>query len=175
MSHSTAIVGLTAVVLGQMVLRAVVLPRVASSTRRFLNEKAQRDFAAFKKELGLAEVAAIKSYQDRNVECLLRILSANASTEIGQENDFSSCGSVESFQKLPLTTYYDVSARIDRMCAGETALLTNSKLLYFATSSGTTGKQKMIPITKSSWEGLMAVVNMAQGAGDVALGLLMQT
>ncbi|CAF1005500.1 unnamed protein product [Adineta ricciae] len=50
--------------------------------------------------------------------------------------------------KVPLTTYDDYRNYIDRMVEdGEKNLLSTDKIVYFNTSSGTTGKIKLIPMT----------------------------
>jgi hypothetical protein len=49
----------------------------------------------------------------------------------------------------PLVTYEDLRPYIDRLCAGETSVLfsADERLQMFATSSGTTARRKLIPVT----------------------------
>ncbi|CAF4025229.1 unnamed protein product [Rotaria sp. Silwood2] len=50
-------------------------------------------------------------------------------------------------EKVPLTTYEDYRAYIDRMVFdGERNLLSSEDIVYFSTSSGTTGKMKLLPL-----------------------------
>lgn len=52
-------------------------------------------------------------------------------------------------QAAPLVTYEDLRPYVERLCAGETTALfaPGQRLHMFATSSGTTAKQKLIPVT----------------------------
>ena len=52
------------------------------------------------------------------------------------------------FESLPLTTYRDYAPYVERLAAGEENLLSSQPVVYFATTSGTSGPQKMIPITR---------------------------
>ena len=60
--------------------------------------------------------------------------------------------SVDEFRaQVPLTTYEDFRPYIDRIVlAGEKNVISSEKIIYFATSSGTTGKYKVIPVTWST-------------------------
>ncbi len=56
--------------------------------------------------------------------------------------------SIDEFrEKIPLTTYDDYREYIDRMAFdGEKNLLSSENIVYFSTSSGTTGKMKLLPV-----------------------------
>ena len=86
-----------------------------------------------------------------NEEVLFKILRANSKSEIGSKFNFQDINSVESFKKqVPLTEYSYYESYIDRMARGENNIITTEKVEYFGHTSGTTGKQKLIPCTKSS-------------------------
>lgn len=92
-----------------------------------------------------------KSFKKVNNELLLNILSKNVSSEIGKKFKFRNILSVEDFKmKVPLTEYFYYDNYIKRMANGEENILITEKVEYFGHTSGTTGKQKLVPVTKSS-------------------------
>lgn len=78
-------------------------------------------------------------FRDRSISLLT---SYNGTSE---EKEYIS---VDEFrQKAPLTTYNDYRDYMDRMIFGEEKnLLSLEKIIYFSTSSGTTGKMKYLPV-----------------------------
>ncbi|CAF3684779.1 unnamed protein product [Rotaria sp. Silwood1] len=68
-------------------------------------------------------------------------------------------------QKLPLTTYENYREYVGRMVNnGEKHVLPSNKIIYFATSSGTTGKMKLLPITSAMAKRIMMLVRLGQAA-----------
>ncbi|KAI0212561.1 Jasmonoyl--L-amino acid synthetase JAR1 [Lamellibrachia satsuma] len=79
---------------------------------------------------------------------LLRILQHNKDTVYGTEHDFSSVKTRRDFTETqPLMTYADLKPYFDRIQDGEQNVLTKDPVIFLALSSGTTGKNKVIPIT----------------------------
>lgn len=86
-----------------------------------------------------------------NEEVLYKIMMANGKSEIGVKFNFQHIKSIEDFKKqVPLTEYSYYEDYINRMANGEKNILTSEDVEYFGHTSGTTGKQKLIPSTKSS-------------------------
>lgn len=84
-----------------------------------------------------------------NRQILAEILELNKHSEYGGLYHFADIkGSTEYKKVVPLTDYADYEKYIDRIAAGEQNVLTTEPVKYFALSSGTTGKQKYIPITE---------------------------
>ena len=82
---------------------------------------------------------------------LKRILEINARTAFGRDHGFDSIRSIEDYQRLvPVHKYDDLEPYIERAARGEPAQLTTDPPILFATTSGTTGTPKYIPITKTS-------------------------
>lgn len=78
-------------------------------------------------------------------------MRTNSKSEIGIKFNFQDIKSIESFKKqVPLTEYGYYEDYIGRMSNGESNILTSENVEYFGHTSGTTGKQKLIPSTKSS-------------------------
>ena len=50
---------------------------------------------------------------------------------------------------VPLQTWDDVSPWVERMVAGESNVLTPEDVFFYATTSGTTGHRKLIPVTSA--------------------------
>ncbi|HET6318034.1 MAG TPA: GH3 auxin-responsive promoter family protein [Chloroflexota bacterium] len=81
---------------------------------------------------------------------LLDIMRRNRDTEFGRAHDFGSVTSVGDFQaRVPATDYDGVAPFVERVMRGEANVLTAEKPTMFATTSGTTGRTKYIPVTPS--------------------------
>lgn len=86
-----------------------------------------------------------------NKKLLMKILNRNKDTEIGRKFHFSDIKDENDYRKtVPLTRYDYYEEYINRMADGEKNVLISDDIEYLAHTSGTTGKQKMIPITKNS-------------------------
>lgn len=81
-----------------------------------------------------------------------KILKSGSSTSFGKDHNFSSVSTISQFQKTaPLLDYDKIEPYIDRIRSGEDNVLWNSKIKWFAKSSGTSSsKSKFIPITSES-------------------------
>ena len=78
------------------------------------------------------------------------ICNRNAGTEFGQKHGFDRIRSVADYRAaVPPQTYDSLAPWIDRATAGESNVLTADAPLMFATTSGTTGAAKYIPVTPS--------------------------
>ena len=92
-----------------------------------------------------------QNFKKVNDDVLFDILNKNSSSEIGKRFKFSSITSVNDFkEKVPLEEYSYYDKYIQRMANGEENILISDKVEYFGHTSGTTGKQKLIPATKLS-------------------------
>lgn len=92
---------------------------------------------------------------------LLRYLARNRDTEYGKRYDFASVRSTADFRKgTPLVTYNAILPYIERMKQGTGNLLTVDKVIYFGITSGTSGNQKFIPVTKYSLRAKDDVTNL---------------
>lgn len=92
-----------------------------------------------------------KSFKKVNDDLLFDILSKNANSEIGEKLKFKNILTIDDFKsKVPLTEYSYYDNYIERMAKGEKNILITKKVEYFGHTSGTTGKQKLIPVTKTS-------------------------
>ncbi len=80
---------------------------------------------------------------------LLRILQKNEQTEFGKEYGFAGISSVQEFRKrIPICDYNALEPYIKRQQEGH-AELTAADPVFYARTSGTTGRYKDIPMTKS--------------------------
>ncbi len=87
---------------------------------------------------------------DAQEEKLREICARNAGTDFGRGHAFDRIRSVADYQAaVPPQTYETLVPWIDRVTAGEHNVLTADDPLMFATTSGTTGAAKYIPVTPS--------------------------
>ena len=100
---------------------------------------------------------------------LARLLRRAARTEWGQRFDYAAISDYEAFAaRVPLNTYEELKADIDRMRHGERDVLWPGRVRWYAKSSGTTNdKSKFIPV---SADGLRDT-HYAGGTDAVALYL----
>ena len=88
-----------------------------------------------------------------NFELLKDLLEDNKDTEYGKKHNFAQINSIEDYKKnVPLTEYNDYKSYIDRMVKGEENILSAYKIKNFNCTSGTSGPQKLIPISAKSLE-----------------------
>jgi hypothetical protein len=82
---------------------------------------------------------------------LMNILADNKNTDYGLRYSFAGITSKEEYKNaVPLSTYENYRKEIENLAAGETNILTAEPVKYFGLTSGTTGTQKMIPVTPRS-------------------------
>ena len=103
--------------------------------------------------LGRAEVNALEKASSAplaaQTERLLSILAKNANCQFGRQYNFASVKTVADFQKaIPISDYEKHRPFIEDIAAGKKEVLTSESPMMFATTSGTTGAQKLIPITR---------------------------
>lgn len=93
----------------------------------------------------------LKKADEINRDVLREILSANKESEYGSKYNFENLNGIEDYKKsVPITDYSDYEKYIERIAKGEKNILTSDSIEFFALSSGTTGSQKLIPITSTS-------------------------
>ncbi len=82
---------------------------------------------------------------------LLEYVSRNRSTEYGKKYHFSEVRSIADYQMLvPMSDSESVFPYVERIVNGDHNILTKDKVVFFGLTSGTTGKPKLIPVTKFS-------------------------
>lgn len=104
--------------------------------------------------LGASEAQAFEkstlSPRDTQAKVLSDIVESNADSRFGREHNFSQIKTIADYQKaLPIRDYDAFSPYINRLALGEKRILTTQEPFMFATTSGTSGARKLIPITDS--------------------------
>ena len=80
---------------------------------------------------------------------LRSLLAENAQTEIGRRHGFAALKDLDDYRKaVPRCSWDDVAPLVDRMVAGERGLLVAEDPFFYATTSGTTGRRKLLPVTR---------------------------
>jgi len=82
---------------------------------------------------------------------LMKVIGESELTLFGKDHNFESIRNYEDFKKnVPIRTYDEhYSLYIEKMTKGEPDILFPGKPVLYNTSSGTTGKPKLIPISES--------------------------
>ena len=88
-------------------------------------------------------------------ETLFKLLRSAKNTEIGKIFDFESIDSIAKFKEnVPIQKYEDIFPYVQKSIKGEKNILWSSPIKWYAQSSGTTtGKSKLIPVTREALEG----------------------
>lgn len=91
---------------------------------------------------------------DVNNSLLMRLLTDNKDTEYGKRYGFVDIKDVDEFrERVPLTEYADYEDAIIRMTEkNEENLLTAYPVVYYASTSGTSGNPKKIPVSDKGLE-----------------------
>ena len=102
--------------------------------------------------VGMCEHIKIFIYSKRankmQETCVKRLMRKNKTTEYGKLHNFKDVKSIEDYQKIvPLSVYADYDDYVWRMADGEKGLITNMYVRRFTESSGSTGKQKLVPLS----------------------------
>ncbi len=82
---------------------------------------------------------------------LRRLVDLNKDSAFGRDHGFSRIKTLSDFQSaVPVCTYEDLQPYIERSLNGEPHQLTAEPPIMFATTSGTSGAPKYIPVTRTS-------------------------
>lgn len=93
----------------------------------------------------------LKKAGEINRDILREILRVNKESEYGKKYNFENLNGTEDYKRLvPITDYSDYEEYIERSAKGEKNILTSDSVEFFSLSSGTTGSQKLIPVTSNS-------------------------
>jgi hypothetical protein len=93
---------------------------------------------------------SVKEPQAAQERYLKALLTRNAATFFGRRYGFSNIHAIEDYQRrVPLSEYEDYNPYIEKIAAGEKAVLSADPVLLFQTSSGSSGASKLIPYTHS--------------------------
>jgi hypothetical protein len=87
---------------------------------------------------------------------LRALLARNAGTAFGRAHGFARLGGpAEYARRVPIRDFEGFRPWVERILAGEPGVLTTETPIAFATTSGTTGQPKLIPVTPV-WEAELA-------------------
>lgn len=103
----------------------------------------------------LNQMKSIVDFQDALIDPLLvqkkllkKILNKNKNTEYGLKYNFKDIKTIEEYKKIPIIKFTDIEKDVERIKLGEQNIFTKDKVIYFASTSGTTSKIKLVPTTK---------------------------
>lgn len=81
---------------------------------------------------------------------LKNFIDVSKGTAFGKDHNFSSIKTIKDFRKaVPIRDFEGHRSYIDRMCRGEENILFPGKPIFYNTTSGTTDKPKLIPVSKN--------------------------
>lgn len=90
-----------------------------------------------------------KAVSETQAKFLKTVLKSHQETVLGKEEKLEAIQTIDEFRsRIRVRSYADYEPYIDRMAQGEENILTRDRVTYFNTTSGSTGKQKLIPVTR---------------------------
>ncbi|MBW2982782.1 GH3 auxin-responsive promoter family protein [Candidatus Woesearchaeota archaeon] len=93
---------------------------------------------------------ALRSPRKAQEKLLLYIVKRNRKTAYGRKYGFSDIKTVREYQKrVPVVSYEDLQPYVDCMLQGMRNVLVKDKVVFFATTSGSTSRPKLIPVTNT--------------------------
>lgn len=103
---------------------------------------------------------AVRQPATAQAEALARILRANADSAFGRAHGFEALHNVRAFQAaVPIQPYAQLASAIERIQAGEPGVLTTEPVLALEPTSGSTGANKLIPITRAGLAEVQAAIH----------------
>lgn len=79
------------------------------------------------------------------------LLRFHQDTDLGQRYHLQDIQTVDQFRdRIPILPYSAYEPYLERIAQGESNVLTPEPVIYLNTTSGSTGKQKMVPVTRRS-------------------------
>lgn len=97
-------------------------------------------------------IRAARRSRNTQQDLLMDILRQNAGTAFGRKHDFQSISNMAEYRaKVPVSTYDQLEPYISEQQTGAPAL-THERPVYYARTSGTTGRSKDIPLTRHGLE-----------------------
>ncbi|MDJ0737856.1 MAG: GH3 auxin-responsive promoter family protein [Nostocaceae cyanobacterium] len=107
----------------------------------------------------VSKTRQVEVVQERFLRSLLQVYQG---TELGQKYVLGDIKTIDEFRdRVPILPYSSYEPYIERIAAGEVNILTPDPVVYLNLTSGSTGKQKLIPVTKRSRQ----VLNRANQVG----------
>jgi hypothetical protein len=102
---------------------------------------------------------------DTQAKVLRRLMNRNKGTAFGRAHGFGAIKTMAEFQRaVPVCAYDDLRPYIERSLNGELNQLTSETPVMFATTSGTTGTPKYIPVTPNSKASKSKLMRVWMGA-----------
>jgi len=118
-----------------------------------LNQRAKAAFIKKTREVEATQTQFLRS-----------LLQSHQETEFGREYGFADIQTIDEFrQRLPILPYSDYEPYIERIAAGVPHVLTPDPVIYLNLTSGSTGKQKLIPVTRRSRHALTKANQVSGG------------
>lgn len=91
---------------------------------------------------------ALKNAENTQENVLANIIANSASTEFGKEHDFSTIKTIDDYQlRVPIRNYDQLHQWIGKEVKQQGGVITNSPIIRWLKTSGSTGNSKKIPYT----------------------------
>jgi hypothetical protein len=108
----------------------------------------------------LAFEAATRRPREAQARLLRTLLRDNADTVFGRQHGFGDLTPAEYARRVPVRDYEALRPYVARVIAGEPRVLTAEAPFTFASTSGTTGEPKLVPVTPRSARAMAALMRL---------------
>ncbi|MBD3322611.1 MAG: hypothetical protein GF350_16035 [Chitinivibrionales bacterium] len=107
-------------------------------------------------------IASGKDIRASQNRILQEIINRGKETVFGREHNLASATTIEKYRaSVPVHSFKDLSPYIDRMQQGETDVLFPGKPLLYNTTSGTTDKPKLVPVSEYEFKTILTSLSRA--------------
>ncbi len=106
--------------------------------------------------------SSLENPSEAQIKLLKKLINVYKGTRYGEEHDVKEVGSIEDFrEKFPVVKYNDLKPYLKKVYEGEYNAILNEPPVIFMMTRGTTGKSKIIPVTKSELDLKMEISGRA--------------
>ncbi|MFP4417442.1 MAG: GH3 auxin-responsive promoter family protein [Chitinispirillaceae bacterium] len=114
--------------------------------------------------VGLPQLRKLKkssrNYLSTQQQFLSTMLDSTRFTAFGKEHGFENVRTYDDFKKaVPIRDFEGHRPYVDRMCRGEENVLFPGKALFYNTTSGSTDKPKLIPVSREYFENVYSNIS----------------
>lgn len=109
-----------------------------------------------KAAMNVAGLPLLRKFRKASTDCraaqlkvLRKVVDSSQDTAFGKDHSLGSVKTLQDFRKaVPVRDFEEHRGYVDRMCEGESDVLFPGKPLFYNTTSGSTDKPKLIPVSK---------------------------
>lgn len=138
--------------------------RTISSPIEFMNRVLFAGLSLFARQAKGQFIRKIRHTDEVQKRFLRSLLQHHRHTGYGKTHEFSNIKTIDQYrERFPVKSYSHFAPYIDRMAQGEQNILVADPLIFMNMTSGSTGNNKLIPVTRRSRKAVTRATQVAMG------------